>query len=195
MNIISTSFIGVKVLEPQLHEDSRGFFMESFNEKVLKSADIILPTKQENHSLSLRKGTLRGLHFQMPPYDQAKLIRVIRGEILDVIVDLRINSPTFKNIYKIILSEENKKQLYIPKGFAHGFITRRENTEVIYKTDQYYAPEFEGGIIWNDKDLQINWGCDEPHLSTKDKLLPSLIEVTGMPLERNGGGSIGEKIK
>ncbi|SDN22417.1 dTDP-4-dehydrorhamnose 3,5-epimerase [Alkalicoccus daliensis] len=190
MNIVYTPFIGVKILEPQLHEDSRGFFMESFNERVLERADILLPTKQENHSLSVQKGTLRGLHLQLPPYEQAKLIRVIHGEILDVIVDLRNNSPSFKQHYKIVLSAENKKQLYIPKGFAHGFVTLTENTEVIYKTDEYYAPEFEGGIIWNDKELNIDWGTFEPLLSNKDRSMPPLTEAMEKFSDRNGGENL-----
>lgn len=177
MKIIETPFEGVKVLEPQLHSDSRGFFMESFNQKRIEEAGILFNAKQENHSLSVEKGTLRGLHFQKPPFEQAKLIRVIQGEILDVIVDLRKNSLTYKHHFKIVLSSENKKQLFIPKGFAHGFVTLNDNVEVIYKTDEYYAPAHEGGIIWNDKDLNIYWDVQYPHLSQKDSLLPSLSEM------------------
>jgi len=155
------------ILNP--HLDERGFFMRVYDDKLFKEHGINNKWVQENHSFSKNKGIIRGLHFQFPPYAETKLIRCIKGSIMDVFVDLRKNSPTFGKWGSIILSEENKKMILIPRGFAHGFCTLTEKSEVLYKVDNYYAPEYEGGIIWNDPDLNINWPVEHPILSEKDK--------------------------
>ena len=149
--------------------DERGFFMRVYDKKILAEFGISNEWVQENHSRSEKKGIIRGLHFQFPPYTETKLIRCIKGAILDVFVDLRKGSPTFGQWDSIILSEENKKMVLVPRGFAHGFCTLTEESEVLYKVDNYYAPEYEGGIIWNDTDIDINWPVKQPILSEKDK--------------------------
>ena len=148
--------------------DNRGFFMRTYDEEIFKKYGINRKWVQENHSRSEKKGIIRGLHFQFPPYVETKIIRCIRGSIFDVFVDLRKNSATFGRWDSIELSEENKKMILIPRGFAHGFCTLTDNCEVLYKVDNYYASDHEGGIIWNDPDLNINWGVETPILSEKD---------------------------
>ena len=149
--------------------DERGFFMRTYDFKILAKHRLNREWVQENHSRSEKRGTIRGLHFQFPPFVEAKLVRVIRGSIKDVFVDLRKNSPTFGQWDAIILSEDLFNCIYIPRGFAHGFCTISDYSEVIYKVDNYYSPENEGGIIWDDKDLNINWPTKNPILSDKDK--------------------------
>ena len=172
--IIEKTFIKDLILiTPNVFADDRGYFMESFNQKKLASVikDIFV---QDNESLS-QKGVLRGLHFQLPPYPQAKLIRVIKGSILDVAVDLRKDSESYGQHFKHVLSGENKKQLYIPEGFAHGFHCLENNSLINYKCSNYYYSEYEASISWNDKDLNIDWGIENPILSEKDKFAENFI--------------------
>lgn len=167
--IIEKTYIQDLILiTPNMFTDNRGYFMESFNKKKLASV-IKTEFVQDNESLS-QKDVLRGLHLQKPPYAQAKLIRVIKGSILDVAVDLRKNSETFGQHFKHVLSGENKKQLYIPEGFAHGFLCLENNTLLNYKCSNYYRTESEVSILWNDKNLNIDWGTKNPILAEKDKL-------------------------
>lgn len=169
MNVIKTEIPDVLIFEPKVFGDERGFFFESFNQKVFEEAvghpvDFV----QDNHSKS-SKGVLRGLHYQLPPFAQGKLVRCIAGEVFDVAVDIRKNSETFGKWVGVNLSAENKRQLWIPEGFAHGFLTLSDTAEFLYKTTNYYNPEMERGIIWNDPMLSIEWG--EPLnivLSNKD---------------------------
>jgi len=172
MKIIETKFKDCYLIEPQVFRDNRGFFLEFYSEKKFKDAGISTVFLQDNHSMSAKKGVLRGLHFQFPPHTQTKLIRVTRGSVYDVVVDLRKKSSTFGQWEGFELSGDNFKMLYIPEGFAHGFCTLEDNTEFIYKNNAFYAPSFEGGIRWNDPDLSINWPVDIPCLSDKDKVLP-----------------------
>lgn len=159
----------VILLEPTLYSDNRGFFFESFNQQ--KFEEIIgqkINFVQDNHSCS-HKGVLRGLHYQLPPKAQGKLVRIVSGAVFDVAVDIRPNSPTFGKWVGEVLSADNKKQLWIPEGFAHGFLSLEENSEMLYKTTDYYAPEFERAIIWNDRDIAIDWPISgEPIVSEKD---------------------------
>jgi len=172
MNIITTKLEGVVVLEPKVFGDHRGFFMESYNERQLAELGFTYDFVQDNHSLSVEAGTLRGLHYQLHPMAQTKLVRVLAGAIYDVVLDLRKDSPTFGKWQGFILSAHNKRQLLVPKGFAHGFCTLVPNTEVMYKVDQYYSPEHDRGILWNDPELGIDWPCSDPILSEKDRKHP-----------------------
>jgi len=149
--------------------DTRGFFMRTFDDKIFNAAGLNFNWVQENHSRTLRKGTIRGLHFQLPPYSETKLIRCLRGKILDVFVDLRKNSPTFGQWDSVELTEDKFNMILIPRSFAHGFKTLTDNCEVVYKVDNYYSKENECGIIWNDSELNINWNTGVPILSDKDK--------------------------
>ncbi|WP_366927516.1 dTDP-4-dehydrorhamnose 3,5-epimerase [Thermococcus sp.] len=166
----------VILIKPRVFEDDRGFFMETYKKPDFEKAGIKGEFIQDNHSRS-KYGVLRGLHFQREPYAQAKIVRVIRGVIYDVAVDLRRDSPTFGKYIEVILSEHNKWQLYIPRGFAHGFVVLSDVAEVVYKVDNVYAPDYEGGIIWNDPELGINWPVDNPIVSEKDKKWPTLKEA------------------
>ena len=169
MNIFETNLAGLLLIEPKVFEDSRGYFLESYNSETFKNSGIDTIFVQDNQSFS-SKGTLRGLHFQNVPYAQVKLVRVITGSIIDVAVDVRKGSKTYGEYYSVKLSGENKKTLYIPDGFAHGFLTLEDNTIVQYKCSNVYNKESEGGIMWNDPDININWGLmDEPIISDKDK--------------------------
>ena len=163
----------VVLIELKVFKDGRGFFMETYKMPDFITAGIKGNFVQENHSRS-SKGVLRGLHYQNPPFAQGKLVRVIRGEIFDVAVDIRKGSPTWGKWVGVILSEENKNILYVPAGLAHGFCVLSEIAEVIYKTTNVYSAESEAGIIWNDEDLNIEWPVKEPILSEKDEKLPSL---------------------
>lgn len=178
MNIIATDFKDLFVLEPKVLGDARGYFMESFNRKTLLVNGIDLDFVQDNQSSS-KKGVLRGLHFQNAPYAQTKLVRALSGSILDVVVDLRKNQSTFGKYFSIELSSENKKQLLVPKGFAHGFVVLSEQAEVFYKCDEYYNPQADGGIFYNDPAIGINWRfeAEELTLSEKDKIHPNLKEA------------------
>tara|TARA_B110000967_G_scaffold3266_1_gene3338 strand:+ start:180 stop:725 length:546 start_codon:yes stop_codon:yes gene_type:complete len=175
MEIRDTKLIDCKILLPQVHNDSRGYFSETYREDKLNAAlGYEVNFVQDNESFS-SKGVLRGLHYQTGKYAQAKLIRVIQGRVLDVVVDLRKDSPTFSEHFSIELSEENKTQLFVPRGFAHGFIVLSETTIVSYKCDNFYNNAHEEGIIYNDKDLNIDWKLDEKEflISEKDVLLPT----------------------
>jgi dTDP-4-dehydrorhamnose 3,5-epimerase len=166
MKINKTFIEDLLIIEPQLFKDDRGFFYESYNKKNLDKV-INIVFVQDNESKS-DKGVIRGLHFQAPPFEQTKLVRCVSGNILDVAVDLRTNSKTYGKSFSIELSSENNKQLFIPKGFAHGFQVLSETAIVNYKVDNFYNPTSDSGIIWNDKDLSINWNHDlKPILSVK----------------------------
>jgi len=169
MDILETKLHGLCILEPRVFEDVRGYFLESYNKETFKKIGIDVDFVQDNQSLS-SKGILRGLHFQKPPYAQAKLVRVITGSILDVAVDIRTDSKTYGEYFSLVLSGKNKRMLYIPEGFAHGFLALEDNTLIQYKCSDLYNKESEGGIIWDDPDININWGIDyEPIISEKDK--------------------------
>ena len=172
---IETGIKDLFIIEPQILEDNRGFFLESYNYNTFKELGIENIFVQDNHSKSL-KGVLRGLHFQKGEYSQAKLVRVLKGAVLDIAIDLRKNSKTFGKYVTVELSEKNKKMFFIPRNFAHGFLTLEDNTEFFYKCDNFYNPKSEAGIMWNDKDLNIEWnfkkyGINENELiiSEKDK--------------------------
>ncbi len=174
MPFIDTGFAGLKVFEPRVFADNRGYFFESFNKNTFKEAGIVVEFVQDNESKSQR-GVLRGLHYQQNPMAQAKLVRVVEGEVLDVVVDIRKGSPTFGKHFDILLSAENKKQLYIPRGFAHGFSVISESCIFQYKCDNYYSKESEGGILFSDAAFNIDWKItsEEAIVSEKDKTLPS----------------------
>lgn len=174
MKITKTKLDGVVIIEPDVFGDNRGFFMESWNKKKMAEAGLDYDFVQDNHSKSTVKGTLRGVHFQKGDKAQAKLVRCVKGAVLDVAVDLRRNSPTFKQWVGVELSEENKKQLLIPRGFGHGFVTLTDDVEFLYKADNYYAPEADAGIRWNDPEIGVEWGVENPILSEKDKKNPFL---------------------
>lgn len=177
MRLIPLNLEGASLLEPIVHGDNRGFFMESYNEEVMKQIGVDYNFIQDNQSLSAEAGVLRGLHYQLNPKAQTKLIRVLTGAIYDVILDIRKSSPTFGQWTGIILSEANKRQLLVPRGFAHGFCTLVPNTQVFYKVDEYYSPENDRGILWNDPALNIDWPVSEPLLSDKDRRHPTLAEA------------------
>lgn len=168
MKVIRTAIEDVLIIEPQVFGDERGFFLESYNEKRWQEmTGLTKPFVQDNHSRS-GKGVLRGIHYQIKQ-PQGKLVRVVSGEVFDVAVDLRKNSETFGNWVSVLLTAENKKQLWIPEGFGHGFLVVSENADFLYKTTDYYSPENERCIVWNDEQLNINWPQDiEPQLSAKD---------------------------
>ena len=176
MQIDETTLPGVLILTPRRFGDARGFFAESWNRQTLADHGIALDFVQDNHSLSERAGTVRGLHFQAPPFAQAKLVRCGRGRLFDVAVDLRRGSPTYGRWTGAELSFDNGRQLLIPAGFAHGFVTREPGTEICYKCSDYYAPETEGALRWNDPRLGIDWGLDpaDAILSDKDAAAPFL---------------------
>ncbi|MFQ1966706.1 dTDP-4-dehydrorhamnose 3,5-epimerase [Aeromonas veronii] len=169
MNVIKTAIPDVLIFEPKVFGDERGFFFESFNHKLFEEA-VGYPVNfmQDNHSKS-SKGVLRGLHYQLPPHAQGKLVRCVAGEVFDVAVDIRKSSSTFGQWVGVHLSGANKRQLWIPEGFAHGFVTLTDTAEFLYKTTDYYAPAFEASINWNDKDIAIEWPFSYfPLLSSKD---------------------------
>jgi dTDP-4-dehydrorhamnose 3,5-epimerase len=173
MEIQKTIIEGVLVIKPQVFYDPRGYFFEPYNADRYKSTGIEFDFIQDNQSLS-QKNALRGLHFQAPPFDQGKLVRVVKGAVIDVVVDIRKHSPTFGHHFKLELSESNFLQLWIPPGFAHGFVTLEDNTIFEYKCTNYYNKMSEGGIRWNDEDIAINWNVSEPIISDKDSELPLL---------------------
>ena len=179
MQIAKTDLEGVVILTPKKFGDQRGFFSETYNKRTLADAGIDLDFVQDNHSLSAEVGVVRGLHFQSQPFGQDKLVRVVRGRILDVAVDLRKSSPTFKRHVAVELSDQNWRQLLVPIGFAHGFVTLEPNTEVVYKVTNYYSPANDLGIRWNDPCLGIAWPVSEDRaiLSAKDAGLPLFDQV------------------
>ena len=180
MNVIETKIEGLLILEPRVFGDDRGWFMESFNQKafeqILKERNLDIPKfVQDNHSCS-QKNTLRGLHFQKAPYGQGKLVRVVQGKAWDVAVDIRPKSKTYGQWVGVELSGENSKQFWIPEGFAHGFLALEDNTQFLYKTTNYYNKESEGGIIYNDENININWqfSLEDLIISEKDKVQPTI---------------------
>jgi dTDP-4-dehydrorhamnose 3,5-epimerase len=179
MRVVQTDFAEVKVLHPQRHLDNRGFFSEVYNRQALQAIGIATAFVQDNHSLSVQQGVVRGLHFQLAPFAQAKLVRVPRGAIFDVVVDIRHGSPTFGQHSGSVLSAEAWNQLYVPQGFAHGFCTLEPNTEVIYKVNRPYSAAHERGFLWNDPALEIPWpvALDAAVVSDKDRNLPKLAEL------------------
>ncbi len=179
MQVISTSIPDVIVITPARYGDRRGFFSETYNRRALAEAGIDLEFVQDNHSLSGERGTIRGLHFQTPPYAQDKLVRVVRGAIFDVAVDLRKGSPTFGKHVSAVISAAEWNQILLPIGFAHGFCTLEPNTEVIYKVTNYYSASHDKGLLWNDPDLGIDWPIpgQQATLSEKDRRLPRLREL------------------
>ncbi|NOU87927.1 dTDP-4-dehydrorhamnose 3,5-epimerase [Paenibacillus sp. LMG 31460] len=177
MNIISTKLKGLYIVEPDVHGDNRGFFMESYSRAIFAELGIEHEFIQDNHSLSEETGVLRGLHYQLNPKAQTKLLRVASGAIYDVAVDIRKDSSTFGQWVGVILSEANKRQLLVPQGFAHGFCTIVPNTQVLYKVDEYYSPEHDRGILWSDPAIGIDWPTSKPILSDKDQKHPLLKDA------------------
>lgn len=179
MKVNSLSVPEIKLIMPTVHRDDRGFFCETFSARALRDSGINATFVQDNHSLSVAKGVVRGLHFQTPPHGQGKLVRVVRGAILDVAVDIRKGSPTFGGHVAEHLTAENFHQLWIPVGFAHGFVTLTPNTEVVYKVTDYYAPDCDRGLAWDDPDLAIDWNIatEDATLSEKDKNHPRLKDL------------------
>jgi len=178
MPFSTTPIPDLLVFEPQVFGDARGFFFESYNAKTVEEAGITQPFVQDNQSHSVR-GVLRGLHYQHPPFAQTKLLRVLAGEIFDVAVDIRRGSPAYGRHYGIVLSAENKNQLFVPRGFAHGFVVLSEVADVMYKCDDFYSKQHEGGILYNDPALAIDWKIDPGDiiLSDKDQALPTLADA------------------
>jgi dTDP-4-dehydrorhamnose 3,5-epimerase len=172
------SLEGILIIRPKKIGDARGFFSETFRQSALVEAGLNVPWVQDNHSFSAAKGVLRGLHFQKPPKAQGKLLRVVQGAIFDVVVDIRLSSPTFGEHFSIELSRENWTQVYVPPGFAHGFCTTEENTEVIYKVTSDYSPQDEGGLAWDDPQLAIGWPANRENvtLSDRDRKWPTLSQ-------------------
>jgi len=176
MEVRDTPIEGLKIVQPKVWGDARGHFFESYSEAAFKAAGLPTDFVQDNQSLSA-KGILRGLHFQKPPYAQGKLVRVIKGAVLDVVVDLRSSSPTYGQHFAMELNEDNKTMFWIPPGFAHGFLTLADDTIFVYKVTGLYNKESEGGLLWNDPALGINWGIENPLLSDKDRIQPLLSEL------------------
>jgi dTDP-4-dehydrorhamnose 3,5-epimerase len=167
MEIVKTELEGLIVLKPKVFEDARGYFFESYNQKLFKEAGLDLNFVQDNQSLS-HTGVLRGLHFQVPPHAQGKLVRVITGAVYDVAVDIRKNSPTYGKWFGLELTQENKWMMYVPEGFAHGFLTLRDNTIFSYKCTNFYNKPAEDCLLWNDPDIGVKWNVTDPLLSQKD---------------------------
>ena len=180
MNVIKTDIDGLVIIEPRVFGDNRGYFFESFSERDFKREVADVDFVQDNESKS-SYGVVRGLHFQKPPYAQAKLVRVVKGKVLDVAVDLRKGSPTFGHHVAVELSEDNHRQMFIPRGFAHGFSVLSEEVIFQYKCDNYYAPQSEGAVAWDDPDLDIDWKipAEKVLLSEKDKKHPRLKDILG----------------
>ena len=174
MKIIELELEGVKILEPKYFEDDRGYYTESYSSRTLREYGIDTVFVQDNHLMSLKKGTIRGIHFQNYPKAQSKLLRCTKGSILDIVVDLRKASTTYKKWVSLILSEENRRQIFIPKGYGHACISLEDNTQVQYKVDELYYPEYDRAIAWNDPELNINWTIDNVILSRKDREAPFL---------------------
>jgi dTDP-4-dehydrorhamnose 3,5-epimerase len=174
MEVIQTSLPDAMVIVPSRYADDRGFFSETYSRRALAKAGIVFDFVQDNHAYSVRRGTIRGLHFQIPPFAQDKIVRVVRGAVLDVVVDLRHGSPTFGKHESVVLSAKEWKQLFVPEGFAHGLCTLEPDTEVIYKVSNYYSPAHDKGVRWNDPAIGIEWPVspEDAILSPKDQSLP-----------------------
>lgn len=179
MQVESLEIPEVKLLRPRRHGDERGFFSETYNRQALAEAGIDIVFVQDNHAFSAARGTVRGLHFQTPPFAQDKLVRVVRGAILDVAVDLRVGSPTYGHHVSAVISAAEWNQILVPVGFAHGLVTLEPDTEVLYKVSGFYSPEHDKGLLWNDADLGIEWPVSEAEalLSAKDRVQPRLAEL------------------
>ncbi|HRS08291.1 MAG TPA: dTDP-4-dehydrorhamnose 3,5-epimerase [Bacteroidia bacterium] len=177
MKIIKTALNGICIIQADVFSDERGYFLESYQKEKLKNLGIEAEFYQDNFSLSA-KNVLRGLHFQNPPFDQGKLIKVICGAVLDVVVDIRKSSPTYQKNFTIVLNAEDHLMMWIPPGFAHGFVSLKENTLFYYKCSKPYHKDSEAGIIYNDPVLNINWSVNQPVLSEKDKILPNFSNAT-----------------
>lgn len=176
MRITELSLPGVKILEPTYFEDFRGYYCETYSTRTLAEFGINCVFVQDNHSMTLKKGTLRGIHFQNNPTPQIKLVRCTSGSIKDVVVDLRRDSPTFRQWLAVELSAENRKQIWIPSGFGHAFLTLQDNCEVQYKVTGLYEPSLDRAIAWNDPDIAVDWGISNPIISVKDTKAPTLAE-------------------
>lgn len=176
MKVTELELPGVLLLEPDVFKDYRGYYMESYSSRTLSKFGINDVFVQDNHLLSLKAGTIRGIHFQNVPYAQSKLLRCTKGRILDIVVDLRRDSPTYKKWISVILDAENKQQIYIPRGFGHACMSLEDDIEVQYKVDSLYMPEYDRAIAWNDPELNIDWGIDEPIVSPKDMNAPTLSQ-------------------
>lgn len=174
MQVTKTGLEGVLIVEPQVFGDNRGWFMETYSKEKLAPLGIDVDFVQDNHSFSAKKGTLRGLHFQMNPRAQSKLLRCTRGRLLDTAVDIRKGSPNYMKWVSVELSGENKRQIFIPKGFAHGFVTLTDDVEIQYKVDDYYAPDCDRSIRFDDPAIGVDWGVKDPVLSQKDLSAPLL---------------------
>ncbi len=177
MRITTTEFPGLVVITPKVHQDERGFFLETFRSDVFEAAGLPCDFVQANHARSEKAGVLRGMHFQAPPAAQSKLVWVTAGEALDVVVDLRQGSPTFGRHFSILLAARDFTRLLVPKGFAHGYVTLTPGVEFQYMVDAYYAPEQERGLLWSDPDLGIAWPVADPILAEKDRALPRLKDL------------------
>ncbi|MCB9962677.1 MAG: dTDP-4-dehydrorhamnose 3,5-epimerase [Hyphomonas sp.] len=173
LEIVELAIPDVKLVTPRRFGDDRGFFSETYNRQRFVDAGITAEFIQDNHSYSANKGTIRGLHYQAPPFAQTKLVRVLRGAILDVVVDVRKGSATYGKWVSVELSAESGTQIFVPCGFLHGFATLMPDTEIAYKVDAYYSKECDGAVIWNDPDLGIDWGVEEATLSGKDAEAPA----------------------
>ena len=171
MEIIKTSIEGLLIIKPDVFKDERGYFFETYNKERFAREGLMMNFVQDNESKS-SKGVLRGLHFQKPPYAQGKLVRVVKGSVMDVAVDIRKGSPTYGRWESVVLTEDNKLQFWIPEGFAHGFVTLEDDTIFNYKCTNIYNKESEGSILWNDPDINIDWNIENPILSEKDKTSP-----------------------
>ncbi|CAO3405299.1 dTDP-4-dehydrorhamnose 3,5-epimerase [Azospirillum sp. 11R-A] len=182
MDVVSLDIPDVKIIRPKKFGDHRGFFSETYTKKTFEAAGLHYDFVQDNQSLSAEVGTIRGLHFQLPPFAQDKLVRVVRGAILDVAVDIRKGSPTFGRHVSAVISAAEWNQILVPVGFAHGFCTLEPDTEVIYKVTNYYSPEHDRGLLWNDPDLGIDWpvSADKARLSDKDYKHPTLAQLTDL---------------
>lgn len=176
MNVIKTDVLDVYILEPKVFGDNRGWFMESWSKRKMEEAGLFYDFVQDNQSFSSVKGTIRGIHFQKGEHCQAKLVRCAKGSVIDVAVDLRKGSPTYKKWAAVELSAENKRQLLIPRGFGHGFVTLTDEVEFLYKADNYYCYESEGSVRWNDPEIGVDWGIDNPIVSEKDAKAPLFNE-------------------
>lgn len=192
VQVKGTHLPGVRILRPRRFEDARGFFSETYSRQALRSVGIDVDFVQDNHSFSRAVGTVRGLHYQAPPAAQHKLIRVARGSVLDVAVDLRRDAPTYGSWTSVELSAERWNQVFVPAGFAHGFCTLEPDTHVLYKVSAPYAPELEGGLAWNDPDLDIRWPTLERYvLSDRDRALPAFAELESPFLRDTGSDAPG----
>ncbi len=182
MQIEPLAIADVKIITPRRFQDDRGFFSETWNARAFREAGIEAEFVQDNHAYSVEKGVVRGLHYQLPPSAQGKLVRVTKGAILDVAVDIRRASPTFGHHVSAVLSAENWRQIWVPVGFAHGYVTLEPHTEVVYKVTNLYAPALDRGIMWSDPALGIDWGLTDTEaiLSEKDRRQPRLAEATDL---------------